>query len=109
MFWYVTTGVTKSIFIKQQHFLGDTINPDIGHNVENFVYLELLRRDYQINIGKANNTEIDFVVRKTNGEQEYIQVACSLISNIFRFILLNALITKIQCTCEKHILLLSYL
>jgi predicted AAA+ superfamily ATPase len=59
----------------KKHFLGDRINLDLGHNLENIVYLELLRRGYQINIGKADNTEIDFVVSKTNGEQEYIQVA----------------------------------
>jgi predicted AAA+ superfamily ATPase len=59
----------------KKHFLGDKINLDLGHNLENIVFLELLRRGYQINIGKADNTEIDFVVSKTNGEQEYIQVA----------------------------------
>ena len=59
----------------KKHFLGDKINLDLGHNLENIVYLELLRRGNQINIGKADNTEIDFVVRKSNGEQEYIQVA----------------------------------
>jgi predicted AAA+ superfamily ATPase len=59
----------------KKYFLGDKINLDLGHNLENIVYLELLRRGNQINIGKAGNTEIDFVVRKSNGEQEYIQVA----------------------------------
>jgi predicted AAA+ superfamily ATPase len=59
----------------KKYFLGDKINLDLGHNLENVVYLELLRRGNQINIGKADNTEIDFVVRKSNGEQEYIQVA----------------------------------
>ena len=59
----------------KKFFLGDKINLDLGHNLENIIYLELLRRGNQINIGKADNTEIDFVVRKTNGEQEYIQVA----------------------------------
>ncbi|MDR0692753.1 MAG: ATP-binding protein [Prevotellaceae bacterium] len=56
-------------------FLGDRINLDLGHNLENIVYLELLRRGNQINIGKADDTEIDFVIRKPNGEREYIQVA----------------------------------
>ena len=59
----------------KKFFLGEKINLDLGHNLENIVYLELLRRGNQINIGKSNNTEIDFVVRKPNGEQEYIQVA----------------------------------
>ena len=72
----------------KKHFLGDRINLDLGHNLENIVYLELLRRGYQINIGKADNTEIDFVVSKTNGEQEYIQVAWT---------------TKEQSTFEREI------
>jgi len=59
----------------KKYFLGDTVNLDLGHNLENVVFLELLRRRYQVNIGKANNTEIDFVVRKPNGGREYIQVA----------------------------------
>ena len=72
----------------KKHFLGDKINLDLGHNLENIVFLELLRRGYQINIGKADNTEIDFVVSKTNGEQEYIQVAWT---------------TKEQSTFEREI------
>jgi predicted AAA+ superfamily ATPase len=59
----------------KKFFLGDKINLDLGHNLENIVYLELLRRGNQINVGKAGDTEIDFVVRKPNGEREYIQVA----------------------------------
>ncbi|MDR1950728.1 MAG: ATP-binding protein [Bacteroidales bacterium] len=46
-----------------------------GHNLENIVYLELLRRGNTVNIGKADNSEIDFVVKTTGGNIEYIQVA----------------------------------
>jgi predicted AAA+ superfamily ATPase len=59
----------------KKFFLGDKINFDLGHNLENVVYLELIRRGYTVNIGKADTTEIDFVVRKPKGEREYIQVA----------------------------------
>jgi len=59
----------------KKYFLGDKINMDLGHGLENIVFLELLRRGNQINIGKTDHLEIDFVVRKTGGEQEYIQVA----------------------------------
>jgi predicted AAA+ superfamily ATPase len=47
---------------------------DSGHILENVVYLELLRRGYDISIGKVGNTEVDFVAVK-NGKTEYYQVA----------------------------------
>jgi len=72
----------------KKHFLGQKSHPDLGHDLENIVYLELLRRGCQVNIGKADNSEIDFVVKKTNGEQEYIQVAWT---------------TKEQSTFEREI------
>jgi predicted AAA+ superfamily ATPase len=59
----------------KKFFLGGKNNLDLGHNLENVVFLELLRRGHQVNIGKAGNAEIDFVVRKPNGDHEYIQVA----------------------------------
>ena len=36
-------------------------NRDIGHVLENIVYLELLRRGYDVAIGKIDNLEIDFI------------------------------------------------
>ncbi|MDR2585490.1 MAG: ATP-binding protein [Prevotellaceae bacterium] len=59
----------------KKNFLGDKSNLDLGHNLENVVFLELLRRGTQVNIGKSGNTEIDFIVRKPDGDREYIQVA----------------------------------
>ena len=50
---------------------------DIGHQIENIVYLELLRRGYRVNIGKVETQEIDFVV--SNGDDiHYYQVAASV-------------------------------
>ena len=72
----------------KKFFLDDKVNLDLGHNLENIVFLELLRRGNQVNIGKANNTEIDFVVRNPNGNREYIQVAWT---------------TKEQSTFEREI------
>jgi predicted AAA+ superfamily ATPase len=47
---------------------------DIQQILENIVYLELLRRDYDVTVGKIGDREIDFISRKT-GEVIYIQVA----------------------------------
>jgi predicted AAA+ superfamily ATPase len=47
---------------------------DSGRILENIVYLELLRRGYDISIGKVGTYEVDFVARK-NGKTEYYQVS----------------------------------
>ena len=50
---------------------------DRGHILENVVYLELLRRGYDLAVGKVDNTEVDFIATKYN-EKMYIQVTESL-------------------------------
>jgi len=55
--------------------LGQPTKNNTGRALENIVFLELLRRGNQIYIGKADNTEIDFVVQTPKGTTEYIQVA----------------------------------
>lgn len=50
---------------------------DRGHILENIVFLELLRRDYRVYIGKVGATEIDFVAEKPN-DKLYIQVTESM-------------------------------
>ena len=52
---------------------------DLGHIIENIVYLELMRRNYNVYIGYFTNAEIDFVAIK-NGEMEYYQVCLSLLN-----------------------------
>jgi len=47
---------------------------DLGHILENIVYLELLRRGYSVYIGKVGENEVDFVAIGEFGE-EYYQVA----------------------------------
>lgn len=46
---------------------------DRGHILENVIFLELLRRDYRVSIGKIGETEVDFVAEKPD-EKLYIQV-----------------------------------
>ena len=50
---------------------------DYGHVLENIVYLELLRRGYDVFIGKVDDYEIDFVAINNNGRL-YIQVTETL-------------------------------
>ncbi|WP_295721840.1 ATP-binding protein [uncultured Methanobrevibacter sp.] len=52
---------------------------DITRVIENIVYIELLRRDYDITIGKIDNLEVDFVCKKQN-KPIYIQVSYLLVS-----------------------------
>ena len=47
---------------------------DTGHVLENMVYLELLRRGYQVYVGAAGNGEVDFVAKNEKGIS-YYQVA----------------------------------
>ena len=52
---------------------------DRGHIIENVVFLELIRRDYRVYIGKVGETEVDFIAEKPN-EKLYIQVTESMVS-----------------------------
>ena len=52
---------------------------DINQIFENIIYLELLRKGYNIRVGKVDNLEVDFVCTKRN-EKIYIQVAYLLAS-----------------------------
>lgn len=50
---------------------------DAGRILENIVYLELLRRGYDVYVGKVNAFEVDFVARNSRGIT-YFQVALSV-------------------------------
>ncbi|MFT4147488.1 MAG: ATP-binding protein [Micrococcaceae bacterium] len=56
--------------------LGDK-RTDIGHLLENIIYLELLRRGYKVKIGKVGSLEVDFISERAE-ETLYIQVAKSV-------------------------------
>lgn len=59
------------------YLLGRSHNKDLGHILENVIFLELKRRGYRIYIGKNDTTEVDFVV-ESEDEYVYIQVALSV-------------------------------
>lgn len=50
---------------------------DTGHVIENIVYLELLRRGYDVTVGKINNKEIDFIATR-DAEKIYYQVTLDM-------------------------------
>lgn len=55
-----------------------TKKADEGHILENIVFLELLRRGYEVYIGKVGASEVDFIAVGPEGE-EYYQVAYTVI------------------------------
>ena len=58
------------------YLLGNT-GSDAGRILENIVFLELLRRGWEVSIGKINSYEIDFTVQQ-GGQREYYQVALTV-------------------------------
>ena len=61
----------------RQMILGNR-NIDMGHILENVIYLELLRRKGNVYVGQFDKNEIDFVIINSN-EIEYYQVALTVL------------------------------
>ena len=63
--------------IGMRNMLLGTRAADVGHVLENVIYLELLRRGYDVYVGKVDDLEVDFVAM----EQKtilYVQVAATV-------------------------------
>ena len=63
--------------IGMRYYLLGNKKADDGHILENIIYLELLRRGYEVYIGKVDSNEVDFVAIN-NDEISYYQVAYSV-------------------------------
>ena len=61
----------------RSYLLGKKANSDMGHILENVVYLELLRRGFKVYVGKVDEYEVDFVAENRDGIK-YYQVALSV-------------------------------
>ncbi|MFV0363382.1 MAG: ATP-binding protein [Suipraeoptans sp.] len=61
-----------------RYYLLGSKQTDMGHILENIVYLELLRRGYEVYVGKVDNVEVDFLAINDKGE-EYYQVSLSVL------------------------------
>ncbi len=64
-YYIVDLGLRRHLIAKKSY--------DLGFSLENIVYLELLRRGYEVNIGKVGDTEVDFVAKKDD-RYYYFQV-----------------------------------
>lgn len=71
----LTTGAKYYVTdIGLRYYLLGTKQADMGHILENVVYLELLRRGYEVHVGKVGDAEVDFIAINDEGE-EYYQVS----------------------------------
>jgi len=74
-YYIVDTGI--------RNMLLESSTPDLGHQLENIVYLELLRRGCRVSIGKLAENEIDFVTTHNAdadaGGINYYQVSASVL------------------------------
>ena len=90
------------------YMLGQESGKDMGHILENIIYLELLRRGYDVCIGKYDDLEVDFVAKKPENT-EYYQVALTTRSEDDNKILERELapLKKINDNYPKYILTLD--
>ena len=100
-----TLGKYYIVDIGLRNFLLGFRNRDSGHAIENIVYFELLRRDYDVAIGKIGNHEVDFIAT-TADDKLYIQVTESMQSEDVRKRELAPL-QKIRDNYEKLVLSLN--
>ena len=100
-----TLGKYYIVDIGLRNFLLGFRNRDSGDAIENVVYFELLRRGYDVAIGKIDNQEVDFIAT-TADEKLYIQVTESMQSEDVRKRELAPL-QKIRDNYEKIVLSLE--
>ena len=100
-----TLGKYYIVDIGLRNFLLGFRNRDSGHAIENVVYFELLRRGYDVAIGKIDNQEVDFIAT-TADDKLYIQVTESMQSEDVRKRELAPL-QKIRDNYEKVVLSLE--
>ena len=78
-----TLGKYYIVDIGLRNYLLGFRDRDRGHSLENIVYFELLRRGFDVAIGKIDNLEVDFIATSAN-EKMYIQVTESMKNELVR-------------------------
>ena len=94
---------------------------DAGHILENVVYLELIRRGYNVSVGKIQTTgkneegkterktiEVDFVATKPGGQIEYYQVAWTVMNSDDAMKREYASLEQIRDNYPKYLLTMDY-
>ena len=69
-YYIIDLAIRNYVLPKKEH--------DLGFSIENIVYFELIRRGYEVYIGKQAGHEVDFIAKKNN-EYTYIQVTASML------------------------------
>ena len=100
-----TLGKYYIVDIGLRNYLLGFRDRDSGHAIENVVYFELLRRGYDVSIGKVDNSEVDFIATKVD-DKLYVQVTESMTSEDVRKRELAPL-QKISDNYEKIVLSLN--
>jgi predicted AAA+ superfamily ATPase len=72
-----TLGKYYIVDVGLRNYLLGFRDMDTGHIIENIVYFELLRRGYDVAIGKVGDKEVDFIATSAE-EKKYIQVTESM-------------------------------
>ena len=72
-----TLGKYYIVDIGLRNYLLGYRDNDSGHILENIIYFELLRRGYDVAVGKIGDQEVDFIATKVD-EKKYIQVTESM-------------------------------
>jgi len=69
--YYIADTGIKNLLLDQEP-------PDITRLLENIVYMELLRRDFRVSVGKLGGEEVNFIALNASAENAYFQVAASV-------------------------------
>ena len=99
--YYVVDLGLKNILLTNHY------DVDLGHKLENVVFFELLRRGGEVFVGRQQNAEVDFMVKKYDGSIEYYQVAYTVNDEKTLNREISSLL-KIKDANPKYLLTLDY-
>jgi hypothetical protein len=100
-----TLGKYYIVDIGLRNYLLGFREGDTSHIIENIVYFELLRRGYDVAVGKVDQKEVDFIATKPD-EKKYLQVTESMLAPEVRERELTPL-RKIRDNYEKAVIALN--